>query len=131
MNSRERVFATLRFQPTDRPAYDLMEGAVWPELQDYFREHHGFEDAAAIVDFLDADFRWAGKGIEPPRKSDYFWEWISEDHAKGRAAGPLAGAETVADVEAYRFPDPSWWPVEGLDEALRATRERWPDKALV
>ena len=131
MNSRERVFHTLRFEPTDRPPYDVMEGAVWPELQDYFRERHGLTDSAAVVDFLDTDFRWAGLGIDPPEKGDYFWVWISENYEKGRAAGPLAGAETVADVEAYRFPDASWWPVDGLADVLAAAKNRWPDKVLV
>jgi uroporphyrinogen decarboxylase len=131
MNSRERVFRTLRFEPTDRPPYDLMEGAVWPELQDFFCRRHGLDDAASVVDFLDTDFRWAGKGIEPPETGEWFWQWVSPDYEIGRAAGPLAAAETVADVEAYRFPDPSWWPIDGLEETLAAAKERWPDKVLV
>jgi hypothetical protein len=32
MTHRERVLSTFRFEPTDRPAYDLMEQQVWPEL---------------------------------------------------------------------------------------------------
>ena len=131
MDSRERVFRTLRCEPTDRPPYDLMEGAVWPELQDYFRERHGLNDGAAVVDFLDPDFRWAGPPNRSPDAWDYFWRWISDDYRKGRAAGPLASAETVAEVEAFRLPDPAWWSVDNLAERLEAARARWPDKALV
>ena len=131
MNSRERVFRTLRFEPTDRPPHDVMEGAVWTELQDYFHDQHGLTDAGAVVDFLDTDFRWAGLGIEPPQTGKWLWQWVSADYEIGRAAGPLAAAQSVADVEAYRFPDPSWWPVDGLAAVLEAAKTRWPDKVLV
>jgi hypothetical protein len=43
-----------------------------------------------VVDFLDTYFRWEGKGIEPPGKGDYFWDWISKGYVRGRAAGPLS-----------------------------------------
>ena len=40
MTHRERVLAAFQFRPTDRVAFDLMEGSVWPALMDYFRRAH-------------------------------------------------------------------------------------------
>ena len=134
MNSRERVLRTLRCEPTDRPAFDLVEGAIWPELQAYFQERHGLTDPQSIIEFLDPDFRWPGMPAQVRDVAavwDAFWSWTGEGYRKGRAAGPLAHAETVAEVAAYALPDPAWWSIEGLAERLEAARERWPDKALV
>jgi uroporphyrinogen decarboxylase len=111
-----------------------MEGAVWPELQDYFRARHGLEDGAAVVEFLDPDFRWPtmpAQARDPSEVWDTFWRWIDQDYRKGRARGPLAGAQTVAEVEAYGLPDPARWSLGGLAGQLAAARARWPDKALV
>ncbi len=66
---RERVLQTFRFAATDSPPVDLMEGCVWPELLDYFRRQHGCQDANAVLDLLDTDFRWAFvnyQGPQPP-----------------------------------------------------------------
>jgi hypothetical protein len=59
MNSRERVLKTFRFESTDRVPFDLMEGCVWPELLDYFRERHNLQDVASVIDHVDPDFRWS------------------------------------------------------------------------
>jgi|GEM_PF-2696536 hypothetical protein len=37
LTHRERVLRAFRFEPTDRPPYDLMESSVWPELMGYFQ----------------------------------------------------------------------------------------------
>ena len=130
MTHRQRVLAALQFQPTDRVPYDIMEGAVWPELMDYFRREHGLEDAAAVYDFLDTDFRWAGmqcrRPDDPARQTP---PAVDRQYifAKDVTAGPLAEARTAADVEAHNWPDPAWWSPGDY----AAARRRWPDHALV
>jgi uroporphyrinogen decarboxylase len=134
MNSRERALRALRCEPTDRPPFDLIEGAIWPELLDYFRKRRGLGDAASVIEFLDPDFRWPtmpDQARDPSEVWDAFWRWIDDDYRKGRARGPLAGAQTVAEVEAFGLPDPARWSLDGLAEKLEAARARWPDKALV
>ena len=134
MNSRERVLRSLSFQPVDRPAYDLMEGCVWPELQEYFRRQYGLETYDQVIEFLDPDFRWtflnyrAPEDAPPPPAPPEAPP--GPDHrlySKTVAAGPLAQAETIADIERYPLPDPSaWYPADyGL------TRARFPNHALV
>ena len=129
MNPRQRVLRTFDFQPTDRPPFDLMEGCVWPELLDYFRQSHHLENEAQVIEFLAPDFRWvfpaytgplAAPAPEPPPAAD-------KARSKAVKKGPLAGATTLAEVEAYPWPDPAWF---GPGD-LAAARQRWPDQALV
>ena len=130
MTHRERVLKTFQFEQTDRLAFDLMEGGVWTELLDYFRDRHGLQDGLEVLDFLDTDFRWVGlrdvrapaPPAEPPTRSDE-----PAPVTKPVAAGPLAHATTVADVESYEWPDPAWWEPQDYAE----TRRQWPDHALV
>ena len=66
MKPRERVLRTFRFEATDRVPFDLMEGNVWPELQDHFRRRHGLETSEEVQDFLGTDFRWVGYNYQGP-----------------------------------------------------------------
>jgi uroporphyrinogen decarboxylase len=101
-----------------------MEGSVWPELLDYFRLEHGLTTPDDVYEFLDVDFRWVTMDYVGPERPDL--------HADGNytfavAHGPLAGAETVADVEAYDWADPEWWAPGDYG----AARARWPEHAIV
>jgi len=129
MDSRQRVLRTLRFEATDRPPYDLMEGCVWPELLEYYRQNYGLETADQVLDFLDTDFRWTfleylGPPAPPAAKLLTAGQAAS---SKAVAVGPLAHASSLAEIEAYPWPDPAWFGP--ADYAL--ARLRWPDKALV
>lgn len=130
MTPRERVIATLKFQPVDRVPYDLMEGAVWNELQEYFDQTHGMKTSEAVQDFLQTDFRWVGLNyVGPPQASlgAPAQDDASKTYSFAVADGPLAGAETIKDVESHTWPDPSWW----APGDFAAARRRWPDHALV
>ena len=130
MNSRERVLRALRFEASDRVPYDLMEGAIWPGLMDYFRSRHGLEDKSEVLDFLGADLRWVGTRYDGPEPVSPQADGSSgEDRSYSKAVdvGPLAGARTIADVEARGWPDPAWWQPADYE----ASRRQWPDHALV
>ena len=134
MTHRQRVLKTFRFEQTDRAPYDMMEGAVWGELEGYFRWNHGLEDAGQVLDFLDTDFRWKWMEYNAP-PSDAAEDRRAEPppaqqhvtYTNAYARGPLTDATTVAEVEAYDQGDPAVW-TPGDFAALR--RER-PDHALV
>ena len=130
MTPRERVQATLKFQPTDRVPFDLMEGAAWTELRDYFNQKYGLQTTESIQSFLQVDFRWVGLKYVGP-KSEPKAPPANSDKPKVFSSqflgGPLAGAETVRDVEQHKWPDPRWWEPEDF----AAARQQWPDYALV
>lgn len=130
MTSRERILATLAFQPTDRLPVDLMEGAVWPELLEYFRARHGLRTPDEIQDHLGTDCRWVGLryvGPVPDRPSSPSRQSAERVYSGQFLGGTLANAETVADVEKRSWPDPAWL----VPEDYSAARQRWPDHALV
>lgn len=130
MTSRERILAALKFQPTDRLPVDLMEGCVWPELMEYFQAQHGLRNADEVQDHLGTDCRWVGlryvgpQHDGPPSTDTKTPERLYSGQFLGRA---LANAQTVADVEKVKWPDPSWLVPGDFSTA----RQRWPDHALV
>jgi uroporphyrinogen decarboxylase len=130
MTSRDRVLATFRFEQPDRPASDLMEQQVWPELLRYFEQEHGLQDLWEILAFLETDFRWAWmqySGPAQPPPAEGLPEGWGGTYADSLYERRLARAETVADVEAHPWPDPAWWSPPNL----AAFRAQWPDHALV
>jgi len=123
---RDRVLRTMRFEETDRVPYDLMEGAVWPELLEYFCERYGHQEAAQVLDYLDTDLRWIGMRYEGPERPSIVATG-PEGYTKAVSQGPLADAATVEDLSRHDWPDPAWW----LPADYAAYRARYPDHALV
>ena len=72
MTHRERVLKAFRFEMPGRVPYDMMEGSVWPELLDYFREKHGLAKRPDVLDFLDTDFRWLNMEYHGPEHGSGF-----------------------------------------------------------
>ena len=130
MTSRERILATLSFQRTDRLPVDLMEGSVWSELIEYFRLHHALQSSDEIQDYLGTDCRWIGLRYigpsydNPPSTAEKSPERTYSSQFRGAS---LANAQTVADVERRKWPEPSWL----VPGDFRAARKRWPEHALV
>ncbi|NQT93260.1 MAG: hypothetical protein HQ559_10900 [Lentisphaerae bacterium] len=135
MTSRDRVLKTFRFEPTDRPACDLMEGIAWDELDTYLRDTHQIDNYHDMLAFLGTDCRWISvqrapdpEEHPPPPCSAPPAEEIQQVYSMAVARGPLADATTVAEVETYMDAfDPARY--EPCDYA--AERARWPDHALV
>lgn len=129
MNSRERVIATLQFQETDRVPFDLMEGCVWHELFEYFRDQFNIGDSNKVIEFLDPDFRWTfldyvGPASDPVAEASPETPRVA---SKEVVLGPLSRANTLKEIESFPWPDPSW--LGPADYA--AARLQWPEKALV
>ncbi len=129
MTPRERVLETFRFRPTDRPACDLMEGTVWPALEEYFRKRHGLRTVAEIQAHLGADLRWTAvrnRNAERPASARRAATPPPAKQTFQVAHGPLAAAETVAEVEAYAWPDPA----DFVPPDFAALRLEYPDHAI-
>jgi uroporphyrinogen decarboxylase len=129
MNSRERVLHTLSFTKTDRPPFDLMEGCVWPELMEYFHINHGLQNPAEVIEFLDPDFRWTFLNYLGPSLVEKKDEGKDTKNAfsKEVASGPLAHADSQADIDNYEWTKPDWFgPAD-----YAAVRQCSPEKAIV
>jgi uroporphyrinogen decarboxylase len=141
MNSRQRVLAAINHVEPDRVPVDLW---ALPPVTDRLREHFGVEDPStgpltssghcdeAVWQALGIDLRsvwptYAGPLL--PSSDDGSWvDWWG---LRKRMVGPfeevveppLADAQTVADVEAYPWPDPDWFNYEGLRPTCQALSE--------
>lgn len=138
MNHRERILAAIRHAPTDRLPTDIWATAeVWDKLKAYF----GVDSKLAVYDALDID---GIMGIAPPYigpeiAADPTWPagfykdaWGMGYQAQAYANGsydeqvyfPLAEAETIADLEAYRWPSADWYDYAALPALAAQYRGR-------
>jgi uroporphyrinogen decarboxylase len=141
MHGRERILRTFRFEQTDRPGVDLMEGHVWKELMAWFRAEHGFDGPEQVISYLDPDSRWAGLQWDGPPPAAPAGEAARKEPGETREApvaeapplskdvreGPLSTAATVKEVEAFVRGDPR----RLVPRDYGALRALHPDKALV
>ncbi len=128
LTHRERVLKTFHFESTDHPPYDLMEGCVWQELMEYFQKSRSLQDANAVLNYLDTDFRWAFVNYQGPVQSKI--EQASpqkNQQSKSVSGGPLAFANSSQDIEDYMWPDPAW--LQPAD--YRAFSQAYPEHARV
>jgi hypothetical protein len=100
-----------------------MEGAVWPAPLRHFQEEYGPERPEQVTEFLDPDLSWAGLSCRGPEQAP---SGETPAHTRRVALGPLAAAETIAEVEARRWPNPAWWQPGDFQGA----RRQWPHHAL-
>jgi uroporphyrinogen decarboxylase len=124
MNSRERIRTIIAGGEPDRCGFWL--GNPYPDTWPLLFAHFGVPDDESLRQKLHDDYRW----INPD--ADYAGPggrtmWHIDKKAHG-TAGPLAQAETVADVEAFDWPrleylnyEPTLARLRGLGEVYRAS----------
>ncbi len=144
MNHRERILAAIRHQPVDKIPTDMWATPeVQEKLFAHFNIDHqpqagqvglmggsleygpdpilGLYDRLGIDGILNISPPYIGP--EPRTEEDY-WEneWGMGYRRQRYATGeyseqvhyPLAAAETIADLEAYRWPSPDWYDYSAL-----------------
>lgn len=134
MTSKERVLATVRREPIDRPCVDYGANA---DVTQMLCAHLGLPDREALLRALGVDLRnlvdaapFVGEP-PPPMPDGTQVSYFGIPDSKGTYSStvynpPLAHAETVADVEAHRWPDPDDFDFT----KLRATCEGLSEYAL-
>lgn len=136
MNGRGRVLTAIAHRTPDRvPITFDAEKEVIAALQ----RHFGVDTRDGVWDSLHVDTRLVGADHHDPRirtegEISYdFWGIGSKEQAYSGGTYseycvfPLAGTETVAEIEAYDWPTPD----ELSFETLRAVRAAYPDKAII
>ena len=130
MNHRERVLKTFRFEKTDRPPCDLMEGFIWPELAKYFLDQYGLQTDEEIRRLLDVDFRWLYVDNKENNAMDIDTlvrkHMTYSDHTVKRELADVHTVEELQSVYKNVFD-----PESIIMPDYAAARKRWPDHALV
>jgi uroporphyrinogen decarboxylase len=124
MNHRERIQAAICHQPVDRIPTDIW---ATDEVWDKLRHHFGVSDNKAVYDALDVDgiIGIAPPYIGPPLRVDGDYhenEWGMGYRSQVYPTGiydeqvhyPLAEAQTIDDLERYRWPSPDWYNYDAL-----------------
>jgi len=129
MTPRERAMATYRFQKTDVPCFDLMEGTFWPELSDDFLAKYKMWETEKILTALGCDFRWTifatGANI---RAGDSVTDTVSRTtYSDDLGFRLLKTCQTTAETKEVYRPDPGLVKIPDFE----AFRKRHPDKALI
>lgn len=136
MNSRERVIAAIEHRVPDRLpiTFDAEK-----EVIDMLKTHFGVTTNDGVWDALHADTRLVGVNHTDPRirqegpVSYDFWGIGSKEQAYSGGTyseycvHPLAGMETVKQIEEYDWPTPD----ELRFDTLRKARAEHPDKAII
>ena len=140
MTSRERVLTAFAHQVPDRTPLDF---AGEPEVCTRLIDHLGLADREALLRRLGVDFRHLDKwqlqlpkyvGPEPAEHPDGTIEdmWGVPHRKVEYRPGcfymepvdpPLAGAESIADIERHRWPDPDCCDMSDLAEYCRRNTE--------
>jgi uroporphyrinogen decarboxylase len=121
MTSRERVYAAVERTGGGRLPFYIM-GFYEEEAQKRIQEHLGVCSQEEVSDRLGIDVRGVGGDwSNAPARLDAegntldFWGAGGPPFTEAAHARPLQHAETVADVEAYAWPDPDWLSTPALD----------------
>ncbi len=128
MTRRERLLTALRHEEPDRVpvGYDAHEGVTRALCA-----HYGVEGRRALFDALDIEAfsifsesyvapRYAGPEpvtLEDGTRCDPFGIDSHQRHL------PLAFAETVEDLDRYRWPEADWWDYAEIADRCRAVRD--------
>ncbi len=127
MNSKERVLAAFEHRQPDR--VPLWYGAA-DGLTRRLMQRTGAPDEEALMRRLHIDFRRVHARYVGPQLGDATIWGVRRggDYYGQPLTHPLAGVETVEQVEAYdAWPSPDWFDFS----QLRAECERWRDYAVI
>ena len=135
ISPRERVRLALAHQETDRVPVDfLATPETWSKLQGYL----GLPNEESIMEYFGVDvrhprLRYVGPPLPAYPDGSYqdAWgiTWSPTPHEGGvyyePVGHPLGAVKDAGELDDYPWPDPDWWDVGSLTEAIGA----WDQKA--
>jgi len=123
MNAKERMLAAINRQPVDRIPTDIWAtGEVWAKLRAHFGETADIGRALHIDGFGGVDPEYVGPPLPrvPPGETVSLWGIRTKrvPHEGGaydeQSFYPLAGAQTIDDLNAYTWPRADWFDYSGM-----------------
>jgi uroporphyrinogen decarboxylase len=142
MNSRERILAAAKRQPTDRPPTSLR---CTPEAWDALRKHLNVETNNDVLDLLDIDLRWIPIPFCGPEErsaiplhsvgtdmwgchnrecKNEFNTYIEFDYH------PLEKAQTIEDIENHDWPSLDWWDYSAIQDNIKTACSKEPRSCM-
>ena len=131
MISKDRVLSALARKKGDRLPFQTM-GFYEKEAQDNIQNHLGVDNMQKVLEELGIDVRGVGGNwSKAPQRLDEngtnlgLWGGGGPPYTETAYVRPLQDAETVADVEAYQWPDPDWLDTPEIEPAQREYLSRY------
>lgn len=132
MNARERMLAAINLQPVDRVPTDIWAtDEVWRMLCTRFGTRAQVREALCIDGMADVNATYAGPAPVPcpAGESADMWGIRTKPSAYGggeyqeQSFNPLAEAQTINDLEAYRWPHADWFDYSEMRRDAAELRE--------
>jgi len=126
MNSRERVLAAINRLPVDRVPTDIWAtGEVWAKLRAHFGEGADIHKLLHIDGFGGVGPAYVGPPLPAAPEGETVDMWGLRSRPVAYQGGvyyeqsfnPLAAAETIDDLEAYRWPSADWFDTSEMRAA--------------
>jgi uroporphyrinogen decarboxylase len=140
MTSKERVRAAINHRQPDIVPADF---ACVPCVMDKLKKHYGFLENEMVFRKLDIDIRFVNPDYKGPELKVYYQDgnrveesifgyhmmhhWNGMDYNQIPYYYPLNLAETIEDIENYRWPDPDWFDYESVKRQC----ENYKDRAVI
>ena len=125
MTSKDRVLSALAHKKGDRLPFYIM-GFYEEESRENIQKHLGVDNLQKVYDKLGIDVRGAGgnwskapKRLDENGKNLGLWGGGGPPYTETAYVRPLRYAETVADIEAFQWPDPDWLDTPEVKPAQR------------
>jgi len=133
MNSRERMLAAINHEPVDRVPTDIWATPeVWEKLRKHFGENTDVHAVLHIDGMASAEPKYVGPKLPSVAEDETVDYWGIRTKKVNYSTGiydeiiynPLAAAETIKDLEEYRWPSAGWFDFSEMKAALKAKREK-------
>ena len=133
MNSRERMLAAINHEPVDRVPTDIWATPeVWEKLRKYFGENTNIYAVLHIDGMASAEPKYVGPKLPSVAEDETVDYWGIRTKKVNYSTGiydeiiynPLSAAETIKDLEEYRWPSVDWFDFSEMKAALKDKHEK-------
>jgi uroporphyrinogen decarboxylase len=131
MNSKERVLAALSHQPSDRIPLTMVHGYIVPEMERRLKEHYYLYGVETLHPFFKLDTQWiepvyVGPPLGVDQEGNRLGIWGTPEYIQTyseRFRRPLAEITSVAEVEAYPWPQIEWFDFSTIPQMANLYRD--------
>ena len=127
MNSRERMLTAINHEPLDRVLTDIWATPeVWERLKNYFGNEARICAALHIDGMASAEPKYVGPKFPSVGKNETADYWGIRTRKISYSIGfhneiiynPLGDAETIRELEEYKWPSVEWFDFSGMKKLL-------------